>query len=458
MEHIQKGSKKLLNAWAFYDWANSVYTLTIASSIFPIFYSALFATKTDMVSAFGFVMKPTVLISIVTAFTFLVVAFSSPILSGIADYVGNKKSFMKFFCYVGGLGCIGLYWFDLDHIHLSILFYFMGLIGYWGSLVFYNSYLPDIAFPEQQDGISAKGFSLGYFGSVLLLVLNLAMVMKPDWFGFDLSISQSLLDNGTEADILSELKKVKNAASFEAMKLSFITVGLWWIIFSQYTFYILPKGVSNGHKVSKAVIFNGFKELKLVWQELQKTVRLKAYLKAFFVFSMAVQTIMLMAVYFGEKEILWADNDEKTQGLIGSILVIQLVAIVGAVLTSKASAVLGNIKTLIIVNGIWMCLCFYAYFMITPVQFYIAAGLVGFVMGGVQSLARSTYSKFLPETQDTTSYFSFYDVAEKIGIVIGMTIFAVVDQISTMRYAILFLFVFFLIGIRLLFKVPKEEV
>ncbi|WP_044398442.1 MFS transporter [Lacinutrix sp. Hel_I_90] len=458
MENIQKGSKKLLNAWAFYDWANSVYTLTIASSIFPIFYSTLFASKEDMVTAFGFTMKPTVLISIVTAFTFLVVAFSSPILSGIADYVGNKKSFMKFFCYVGGFGCIGLYWFDLNHIHLSILFYFMGLIGYWGSLVFYNSYLPDIAFPEQQDGISAKGFSLGYIGSVLLLILNLAMVMKPNWFGFDLSISQSLLENGSEAEILAEIKKVKNTASFEAMKLSFITVGLWWILFSQYSFYILPKGVSNGHKVSKAVIFNGFKELKLVWNELQKTLRLKAYLKAFFVFSMAVQTIMLMAVYFGEKEILWVDNDEKTQGLIVSILVIQLVAIVGAVLTSKASAVFGNIKTLIVVNAVWMCLCFYAYFMETPIQFYIAAGLVGFVMGGVQSLARSTYSKFLPETKDTTSYFSFYDVAEKIGIVIGMTIFAVVDQISTMRYAILFLFVFFFVGIILLFKVPKEEI
>ncbi|SEQ37622.1 MFS transporter, UMF1 family [Hyunsoonleella jejuensis] len=456
MIQLEKGSKKLLNAWAFYDWANSVYTLTIASSIFPLFYSSLFDTKEQLVSAFGFEMKQTVLISIVTAFTFLVVAFLSPLLSGIADYVGNKKNFMKFFCYLGGLGCIGLYFFNLDHIHISILFYFMGLLGYWGSLVFYNSYLPDIAYPEQQDAISAKGFSWGYIGSVILLIFNLVMVLFPNWFGFDISISEDIKLNGNETEIAEALEKAKNVASLQAMKISFITVGLWWILFSQYTFYYLPKGSSKGHKVTKAVVFNGFRELKSVWAELKGNLRLKRYLNAFFVFSMAVQTIMLMAVYFGEKEILWESDGEKTIGLIGSILAIQLVAVLGAILTSKLSERFGNIKALIVINFIWMALCFYAYFMKTPVQFYIAATMVGFVMGGVQSLGRSTYSKFLPDTTDTASYFSFYDVAEKIGIVIGMSIFAVVDELYTMRSAILFLFVFFLMGIVLLFRVPKS--
>lgn len=432
MAELQKGSKKLLNAWAFYDWANSVYTLTIASSIFPIFYSALFIDQLDkVVPAFGFQFKSTALITFVTAFTFLVVSFTSPLLSGIADYVGNKKNFMRFFCYVGGLGCIGLYWFSLDRIYLSLLFYFMGLIGYWGSLVFYNSYLPDIAFEEQQDAISARGFSMGYIGSVLLLIVNLVMVMSQD----------------------------DGAEKLQMMRYSFITVGLWWILFSQYTFYWLPKGSSKGHKVTKDVVFNGFKELKIVWGQLTQNLRLKRYLTAFFVFSMAVQTIMLVAVYFGEEEIAWADGDEKTMGLIISILIIQIVAVIGAMLTSRASARFGNIKTLIFVNFVWMGLCFYAYFMITPTDFYIAAACVGFVMGGIQALARSTYSKFLPETTDTASYFSFYDVAEKIGIVIGMVIFATIDQVTgSMRNAILFLFIFFLIGIVLLFRVPRHNV
>ena len=442
MTKLQKGNKKLLNAWAFYDWANSVYTLTIASSIFPIFYSALFISEIKQVSAFGFEFKSTALITFVTAFTFLVVAFTSPLLSGIADYVGNKKAFMKFFCYVGGLGCIGLYWFSLDHIYLSLLFYFMGLIGYWGSLVFYNSYLPDIAFEEQQDKISAKGFSMGYIGSVILLLFNLAMVLYPEFFGLDIGT--------TDAD--------KDAASFEAMKISFITVGIWWIVFSQYTFYILPKGVSSGHKVTKDVVLNGFKELKIVWKQLKNNLKLKRYLYAFFVYSMAVQTIMLVAVYFGEEEIVWGSDSKKTMGLIGSILVIQVIAILGAFLTSRASAKYGNIKTLIVVNFIWMCLCFYGFFVETPNQFYATAVFVGLVMGGIQALSRSTYSKFLPETEDTTSYFSFYDVAEKIGIVIGMVIFATIDQITgSMRNAFLFLFIFFLAGIILLFRVPKEN-
>ncbi len=433
MKTLKKGSQKLLNAWAFYDWANSVYTLTIASSIFPIFYSSLFLSEIKNVQAFGIEFKSTALITFVTAFTFLVVAFTSPILSGIADYVGNKKNFLKFFCYLGSAGCIGLYWFDIspEGIHLSLLFYFMGLIGYWGSLVFYNSYLPDIAFEEQQDAISAKGFSMGYIGSVLLLIVNLVMVMGQD----------------------------EGAAKMQMMRYSFVTVGIWWALFSQYSFYYLPKGTSSGHKVTREVVFNGLKELRLVWKQLKQDLRLKRYLYAFFVFSMAVQTIMLVAVYFGEEEIAWGSDDAKTTGLIVSILVIQLVAVIGAILTSRASNRFGNIKTLIAVNCIWMCLCFYAYFMETPMQFYIAASIVGLVMGGIQALARSTYSKFLPETEDTTSFFSFYDVAEKIGIVIGMVIFAFIDQITgSMRNGILFLFVFFLAGIILLFRVPKNRI
>ena len=431
MAELQKGSKKLLNAWAFYDWANSVYTLTIASSIFPIFYSALFLSEIKKVHAFGFEFKSTALITFVTAFTFLVVTFTSPLLSGVADYVGNKKAFMKFFCYTGGIGCIGLYWFSLDHIHLSLLFYFMGLIGYWGSLVFYNSYLPDIAFPEQQDSISAKGFSMGYIGSVLLLVINLIMVMSQE--------------NGED--------------KMQMMRYSFITVGLWWILFSQYTFYILPKGVSTGHKVTRAVLFNGFKELQRIWHKTKENIALKRYLAAFFVYSMAVQTIMLVATYFGIEELDWGTQDATT-GLIISILLIQLVAVLGATLTSRLSSKLGNIKVLIGLNLIWIAICAFAYFIETPVQFYITAAFVGLVMGGIQSLSRSTYSKLLPENAiDTASYFSFYDVSEKIGIVIGMLSYGfIAEKTGSIRTTILFFIVFFVLGVIFLLRVPKQSV
>ena len=439
MAELQKGSKKLLDAWAFYDWANSVYTLTIASAVFPIFYEALFSDRDHYIDVFGLHLKNSALISFITAFAFLLVAFISPLLSGIADYVGNKKSFMKFFCYLGVLSCMGLYWFNLENIYIGLVFYFLGLIGYWGSLVFYNSYLPDIAFVEQQDKISAKGYAMGYIGSVILLIINLAMIMKPKFFGI----------TGTEGE-----------AAMKAMRYSFVMVGVWWILFSQYTYYFLPKGNKNANrKVSHHVVFNGFKELKKVWILLKENTALKRYLGSFFVSSMAVQTVMLVATYFGAQEIAWPSKAESTTGLIICILLIQLVAVVGAVLTSRASEKFGNIATLIVINCFWVLLCAGAFFITAPIQFYVMASLVGLVMGGIQALSRSTYSKLLPETEDTASFFSFYDVAEKIGIVIGMLVYGIIDQITgSPRLAIVFLGVFFVMAVLLLNRVPKKGV
>lgn len=435
MKQLEKGTAKLLNAWASYDWANSVYSLVIASAIFPIYYGQLFKNKgVHEIEVFGIVLKNTALISFVTASAFLVVAFFSPLLSGIADYVGNKKNFMRFFCYLGAFSCIALYWFDLENIYFSIMCYFFGLVGFWGSLVFYNSYLPDVAYPEQQDRVSARGYSMGYIGSVILLLLNLALVMKPEWFAIE----------GADAKM-------------KAMRYSFISVGVWWILFSQYAFYYLPAGNENTNKVHTGIIFNGFKELKKVWHQLEDNLQLKRYLISFFVYSMAVQTVMLVATYFGEQEIKWNDDDQKTQGLIVSILLIQFVAVIGAVLTSRASEKFGNIKTLIVINFVWIIICITAFYVTLPIHFYITAGFVGLVMGGIQALSRSTYSKFLPETQDTASYFSFYDVAEKIGIVIGMVLYGFIDQITgSMRNSIVFLALFFISGVILLLRVPKK--
>lgn len=437
MKNLQKGDKKLLNAWAFYDWANSVYTLTIASAVFPIFYEALFSKRDHYIDVFGMHLKNSALISFITAAAFLVVSFISPLLSGIADYVGNKKSFMKFFCYLGALSCMGLYWFDLTDIYVGLLFYFLGLIGYWGSLVFYNSYLPDIAFPEQQDKISAKGYSLGYIGSVILLIINLAMIMKPKLFGI----------SGTDGE-----------AAMKAMRYSFIMVGVWWILFSQYTYYFLPKGSKEtGQKLTKNVLFNGLKELKKVWALLKENIPLKRYLGSFFVSSMAVQTVMLVATYFGAQEIQWASKEESTIGLIICILLIQLVAVLGAVLTSRASDKWGNIPTLVVINIIWAVFCALAYFITLPMHFYAMATMAGLVMGGIQALSRSTYSKLLPETEDTASFFSFYDVAEKIGIVIGMCVYGIIDQITgSPRAAIVILGLFFVTAIFLLRRIPKN--
>ena len=432
---LKKGSKKLINAWAFYDWANSVYSLVISSAIFPIYYGLIFS-EINFISFFGYQIKNTAVISFITAFAFVIVALMSPILSGIADYIGNKKRFMKIFVYTGSISCVGLYWFELQTIYLGLLFYFFALIGLWASLVFYNSYLPDIAYPDQQDLASARGFSYGYIGSVILLLINLIIIMNPNSFGIE--------GSGSEA-------------SMTAMKYSFISVGIWWALFSQYSFYFLPKS-NREVKVTKDIFWNGYKELKLVFKELKNQTKLKRFLPAFFLYSMALQTVMLVAAYFGEEEISWGSSKEKTLGLIISILLIQVVAIFGAILTARASKYFGNIPVLIFINFIWVGLCFVAYFTKTPIQFYSVAGFVGLVMGGLQSLSRSTYSKLLPKTFDTTSFFSFYDVTEKIGIVIGMICFGLVDQISgSMRNGILFFITFFIFGAFMLMRIPKSS-
>lgn len=433
-----KGSKKLMNAWAFYDWANSVYSLVISSAIFPIFYGLLFRTAgVERIVVFGGEIARAPLISYVTSLAFVLITLVTPLISGMADYLGNKRAFLRFFCYLGALSCIGLYWFSLENIYFGLCCYFFGLVGFWVSFALNNSYLPDIAHPEQQDRLSAKGYSLGYIGSVILLVANLAMVMDPGRFGI-------VGDAGEGAEL-------------KAMRFSFVSVGLWWILFSQYTFAHLPKGQRREGK-RRHILLNGIRELRGVWRQLGESPRLKRFLGAFFTYSMGVQTIMLIAVYFGEEEIQWGGDSARSTGLITSILLIQLVAILGASLTARASKTYGNIRTLVGVNLIWLAICVYAYFLRTPMDFYLAAALVGMVMGGIQALSRSTYSKFLPPTTDTASFFSFYDVAEKIGIIIGTFLYGAVAQWSgSMRNSTIFLGAFFLLGIILLLRVERLE-
>ena len=354
---LPKGNKKLLNAWAFYDWANSVYSLVIASAIFPIFYSAISKTafETGNVPDILKNVNNESIIIITTAVAFLIVSVLSPILSGIADYSGKKKSFMKFFCYLGGLSCIALAFFTFDYLWLSLLAYLLALVGFWGSLVFYNSYLPDIAFPEQQDSISARGFSMGYIGSVLLLIICL-VIIEGGFFPED---------------------------SILPVQISFVLVGLWWMGFAQVTYAFLPEGTRKDRSEVDNIITNGFKELQKIYNQLKENLQMRRYLLAFFVYSMAVQTVMLVATYFGTEEVAWSEGG-ATMGLIIAILMIQIVAILGAFVASSLSRKHGNLPVLIGINIVWATICVNGYLVETPLQFYITAGTVGFVMGSIQ--------------------------------------------------------------------------
>ena len=433
---LAKGSKKLIGAWTLYDWANSVYSLVISTAIFPIYYSEYIFANSDSILLFNMDINKDTVISLVSATSFMIVAFLSPLLSGIADYLGNKKVFMKFFVFMGSFSCIGLYWFELETIQFGLILYTLALIGLWGSLVFYNSYLPDITYPEQTNIVSAKGFTMGYIGSVILLIINLIMITYYEQFNL--------------------------SSEVQAMKYSFVLVGLWWLLFSQYSFYHLPRG-NKGVKLPKNIIWNGFRELKGVYKIIRSSKKFTRFLTAFFVFSFSLQTIIFIASYFGVTEIEWSSSSEhwwlqQTTGLIISIILIQIIAIVGAILFTKAAEKFGNILVLAIAIASWSIICGYAYFITTPIQFYLIAGFVGFLMGGTQTIARATYSLFIPESKDTTSFFSFYDVTEKIGIVIGMVLYGLAAQITgNIRFSILIFMFFFLLGAILLLRVPKVK-
>lgn len=426
-----KNNKKVIRAWAMYDWANSAYNLVITSTIFPAYFTAITTTKEhgDKVSFFGKSFVNTALSNYALAVAYLIIVLISPVLSSMADHRGNKKIYMQLFTWLGALACCGLYFFKLETLEWGIICFAVAAIGYAGGFVFYNSYLPEIASPDQQDSVSAKGFSYGYIGSVILQLICLVFVLKPDWFGI-------------------------RDESFPP-RLSFLLVGLWWIIFAQIPFFVLPKGSPNFNADLQKRVPNGFAELRKVWLQLKQMGLLKKFLAAFFFYSMGVQTVMLVAAGFGKKVL-----NLPTSSLIITILIIQLVAIGGATLMSRLSAIFGNIKVLIGVVLIWVFVCIGAYFVNSISMFYVLAAVVGLVMGGIQSLSRSTYSKYIPErTPDTASFFSFYDVTEKLAIVAGLATFAYVEELTgSMRNSTVALTSFFAVGLVFLLFLRKAEV
>tara|TARA_B100000900_G_scaffold43000_1_gene31993 strand:- start:861 stop:2168 length:1308 start_codon:yes stop_codon:yes gene_type:complete len=433
MKVFKKGSPKLIKAWAFYDWANSVYPLVISTAIFPIYYSSMsssFANSEGDISFLGMFWNPTTLYDYTLSISFLIVAFCSPILSAIADYTGNKLKFLRAFCLLGALSVMALFFFKGEStLWVALTFTVLASIGFWGSLVFYNAYLPEVAHLEQQDEVSAKGFVYGYTGSVILLIFSLVLIQKPDWFGI------------TDATF--------------APRITFVLVGIWWLGFAQFTYKRLPNNIFN-HKPDKDYIWKGFLELRLVLKSLKEHAQLKFFLISFFFMSVGVQTIILMAGIFGSKEL-----GLPTLNLILTILIVQIVAIFGAFFFSRLSKKIGNLSALKITMGIWGMVCFIAFILDKSLpnvdNYFYAMGIVlGFVLGATQSLTRSTFSKLLPETHDHATYFSFYNVTEQIAVVLGMFIFGfLVALTGSMQYSVLALAVFFIVAFVMLYSVKK---
>jgi UMF1 family MFS transporter len=429
-----KTDKKTVSAWAMYDWANSAYSLVITSALFPIYFHAVTdGGNGQQVKFLGRYFNSDSLQTYAISAAFLLIAFINPLLSSIADYSGRKRSFMYFFCTLGAISCASLFFFEsMDTLWIGVGGSMLAAIGFSGSIVFYNAFLPEIALPEDQDRVSAKGFALGYIGSSLLLIFSLTMILFPDWYG---GIGKGL-----------------------AIRLAFVLVGLWWFGFAQITFFRL-RGLETRRNAAGRYLFNGYKELKKVWTELRHTDRLRNFLFAYFFYNMGVQTVMYVATLFGDGE-LHLDSSI----LIAIILIIQFVAIGGAYLFSWLSSRIGNLRSIVVAIVVWVFICFGAFlcdkrFGVNEQNMFIGlAALVGLVMGGIQSLSRSTYSKLLPATKDHASYFSFFDVCEKIGIVIGTFAFGYINEMTgSMRNSIIVIASFFIVGLFLLLRVGNQR-
>ncbi len=428
---FQLNDPKIINGWAMFDWANSAFALTIAVAIFPAFFEGITARE---VAPFGVAMFNTTLFSLTVAVAYLLIAAVSPILSGIADSSGRRMSFMKFFTTLGSLACMSLFFFNGENLSagpmlaLGVVGFLVGTAGFAGSIVFYNSYLPDIVTEEHYNRVSARGFMMGYVGSVILLIVNLVVITYPNWFG--------LPGEGTLA-----------------VRISFLTVGLWWLGFAQYSFKRLPK---DGDKpFDLKILSKGYQEFIKVWQQARQSPNLKRFLISFFFYSAGVQTVLALASLFASVEM-----QMKSGELIIVILLLQVLALVGAWAFAKLSDAIGNKAGLMVMLVLWTIVCVSGYFVEGKIQFYIMASAVGLVMGGVQSQSRATYSKLLPEkTPDTTSYFSFYDVLEKAATALGSFSFAFTGQLSGgMRYSVLALAVFFVAGLVVLTMVEIKHV
>jgi UMF1 family MFS transporter len=425
---MEKNNKKVLRAWTMYDWANSVYSLSITSAMFPVFYGIY---TPDSMSIGGYTVKNTVLFAYFLSLAYLINSLFVPFLSGVADAKGNKKAFMRFFVILGSVSCSSLFFFDGSNYLYGLTCFLLATLGFAGSLVFYNAYLPEIATPERFDKLSARGFTMGYIGSVILLILNILFLQKSHWFG---------LPKPTATDNL-------------AFRVGFLTVGIWWFVWSLWPLYVLP-GKTEGKK--GVSIWKGYGELKKVFKEVSMDKAVMIFLASFFVYSMGVQTVLYVATLFGQYELKLESAD-----MIKTILLIQVIGVAGAYFFAWLADYKGNKFAIVLALSIWSIGCVLAYFIQEkqPNQFFGLACLVGTVMGGIQSISRATFAKLIPGNKDNASFFSFYEVTEKIAIVMGTFAWGLVEQITgNMRSGITVLMVFFLIGIGLMLFLKSDKI
>ncbi len=411
--------RKIINAWCMYDWANSAFATTIMAAVLPTFYSDVAGANLKPVQAstyWGYT----------NTIAMLLAAVAAPILGAIADHSGTKKRFLSGFASLGILFTALLVLVSTGDWLMASVFYVLGRIGFAGANIFYDSLLPHIAHPDEIDQVSTKGFALGYLGGGLLLMVNLAWILKPEWFGLP----------GAEM----------------ASRLSFLSVAIWWALFSVPLLSRVPEPPfvqEPGESDNPARA--GFQRLGRTFRGIRRYRELFKFLIAFWLYNDGIGTIIIMAAIFG-KEI-----GIQTEYLIGAILALQFLGIPFSFAFGWLARKLGTKRSILLALGVYIVIAIGGYFMQTGLHFWILAFLAATVQGGSQALSRSLFGRMVPKAK-TAEFFGFYDVSSKFAGIAGPALFGLMGQLTgSSRLGIVSLIIFFIVGGLFLSQVNETE-
>lgn len=408
-------------AWAWYDWANSAYFTTIVTAVFPSFFATYAAAGLEPAQA-------TARFGAITTVSVALIAIVSPILGAIADFTGIRKRLLAVFMLIGVSAAAALVLVDQGNWMLASLLFVVGNLGVSGSTVFYDSLLPHVAKPEETDRVSSAGYALGYLGGGLLLLINLAWILKPATFGF--------------------------ADTVAATKASFVSVAVWWLVFSIPLMRTVPEPPTQlepGEDRNISVLKAAFGRLGRTFREMRKYRHAFILFIAMLLYQDGIQTIIRMASVFG------AEIGIDINAQIAAFVMVQWLGIPFSFLFGMLGARMGTKRALFIALAVYTLTAIMGYFMRTVTHFFILAGLVATVQGGSQALSRALFSRLIP-AQKASEFFGFYAVAERFATVLGPLVFTLsVTLTGSSRIAILFIITFFVAGAALLSLVDEEE-
>ena len=413
-----QNNKKSIYSWALYDWANSAYATTVMAGFFPIFFKSYYSVGVDATVS-------TAELGFANSLSSFVVVLIAPLLGAIADAGSLKKRFLFLFAFLGILMSTSLALVEQGNWQLAALIYTLGNIGFMGSNVFYDGLLPSVSDDKNVDYVSGLGFALGYLGGGILFALNVFMVQDPSFFGF--------------------------ADKAEAIKASFVSVALWWALFS-LPLLLFVKEQKAQRKSKNILLVQGYLRLKKTFQRVTSLKGLFLFLIAYWLYIDGVDTIIRMAVDYGMA--LGFDSSN----LIMALLIVQFVGFPATLIVTKLADIWDTKKVIYLCISVYIFIIVFASIMEDVSDFYILALLISLVQGGIQALSRSYYAKMIPQKY-AAEFFGFYDLLGKFAVILGPLLVGVVALFShNSRIAIASVAILFILGGVLLFFVDEKKV